>query len=445
MPMMKSIQAKLILAMLLKSLIVIVVVGTVARLVMLNQFNNVVVSRAIDGFIEDAAAYYTTYGSWEAGSQQQSFLEFIDGRRQLNGPRNNLLPDGQRPRPLVRPDGQRLAPEGIRPLQGQGRAGTPPSFVVADEDGVALVALGGQEVGDQLTSSQMRGAQPIQIGDQTIGYAVQLLRPELTDLETQYLKAHNNAWLYSLSLAIVLAIPAGIFVASYFSRPVHELTLALKAMKNGAYRQSVQVRSKDEFGQLASSFNTMSENLATAYEELERSKAKLTTQAELLRELSRTDELTRLLNRRAFDEQAKTLQAQAERHDRNLTYAILDLDRFKQVNDQFSHSVGDQVLRIFSKMLMDCIRTEDVAARYGGDEFVVAFPETDVNGAARIAKRLRKLVADYDWSEVAEGLSVTISIGLGAWTYGKSLESALHIADEKLYEAKNGGRNQVAA
>lgn len=445
---MKSIQAKLIFAMLIKSLVVIVVVGFVARYVMLNQFNSVVVSRAIEGFMAEAAEYYLTYGSWEEATRQQSFVEYINSSRDPG-----IRPDGQPG------DGQRLRPP--RPLgpqaqnaEGQGGqlpprrpqfGAVPPAFVVADADGVALLPLGGSEVGDQLTAAQMRSAQPITVAGSTIGYAVQLQRPALTEMEEQYLQAQVDAWLYSLALALILAVPAGIFVASYFSKPIHELTLALKAMKNGAYRQSVEVRSKDEFGQLASSFNTMSENLASVYEELERSKAKLTRQAEQLRELSRTDELTHLLNRRAFDDHAKTLQAQAERHDRLITYGIIDIDSFKQINDQFSHAAGDEVLRVFSRMILDCIRSEDVAARYGGDEFVVAFPETDIEGAARIAKRLRRGVENYDWNSVASGLKVTVSIGLAQWTYGKSLEKALQVADQKLYEAKGRGRNQVAA
>lgn len=443
----KSIKAKLILAMLLKSLVVIVVVGTVARAVVNNQFNNVVVNRAIEGFMVEAAEYYLAFGSWEEARQQQSFIDYISANRDP-ATRPEGAPD-RRPRPQNLPGPQAQGGEDgyLQPVQRRPQLGAarPPPFTVTNSDGVAQLTLGGVQVGDQLTSAQMQNAQPIIVLGETIGYAVQLQRPELTQLESQYLAAQNDAWLYSLILAIILAIPAGIFVANYFSKPLHELTLALKAMKKGAFRQTVEVRSKDEFGQLASSFNAMSANLAEAYEELERSKAKLTKQAELLRQLSRTDELTRLLNRRAFDEQAKTLQAQAERRDRELTYGVIDLDNFKQINDQFSHAVGDEVLRIFSKMLLDCIRTEDIAARYGGDEFVVALPETNLAGASRIAKRLRKLVANYDWDEVASGLKVTVSIGLGEWTYGKSLEKALHLADEKLYEAKQAGRNQIAA
>lgn len=449
---MKSIKAKLIFAMLAKSLVVILVVGVFARFIMQDRFNDAVVGRALEGFMVEIADYYQTYGSWREARQQQSFFEFAQQRRQAGDFSYEPMPaelrgPGRPGLPGQNGSAQGGTRQGERPVGPVGGAlgSSRPAFVVADELGIALLDLAGYSVGDQLTSAQMRQAQPIQVSGRTIGYAVPMERPALTDLEEQYLGAQTTAWMISLILALVLAVPAGVFVASYFSRPLHELTLALKAMKNGAYRQSVEVRSKDEFGQLASSFNTMSDNLASAYEELERSKAKLTKQAELLRQLSRTDELTGLLNRRAFDEQAKTLQAQAERYDRVLTYGIIDLDKFKLINDQFSHAVGDAVLRAFSKMILDCIRTEDVAARYGGDEFVVAFPETDLAGASRIAKRLRKLVADYDWEEIAAGLKVTVSIGLGAWTYGKSLESALHLADEKLYEAKEAGRNQVAA
>ena len=106
-------------------------------------------------------------------------------------------------------------------------------------------------------------------------------------------------------------------------------------MEGGELRQLVKVRSQDEIGQLSNAFNQMSRNLADAYDELEDSRKKLVAQADVLKELSLHDELTGLLNRRAFDEHAATLFAQAKRFNHPITLGMADIDFFKRVNDNF--------------------------------------------------------------------------------------------------------------
>jgi len=108
--------------------------------------------------------------------------------------------------------------------------------------------------------------------------------------------------------------------------------------------------------------------------ELAASHDRIRSQALLLKELSIRDELTGLLNRRHFDEQAATLFAQAVRYKQPLTVVMCDLDRFKQINDRFSHAAGDVVLRHVAEILHSDTRASDVVARYGGEEFVILFP-----------------------------------------------------------------------
>jgi diguanylate cyclase (GGDEF)-like protein len=119
------------------------------------------------------------------------------------------------------------------------------------------------------------------------------------------------------------------------------------------------------------------------------------------------------------------------------TIALIDVDHFKRVNDQHSHQVGDQVLRELAALLRAACRAGDIAARYGGEEFAVLFTDVAEAEALEAAERIRRLVEDFAWATVAAGLNVTVSIGVAS---GPDL---LALADRRLYQAKDAGRNRV--
>lgn len=289
----------------------------------------------------------------------------------------------------------------------------------------------------------MNRAESVFVDNIEIALAVPLDRPMLTDIEERYLTAIEYSWLYSLLVAIVLAIPVGIILGHFFTAPIEELRKAIRGMQDGKLRQLVRVRSSDEIGQLSSAFNMMSEKLAIAYEKLENSRTRLSLQAVALEELSRCDELTQLQNRRAFDDLAATLFAQAQRFSHSLTFAMADIDYFKKVNDDYSHAVGDKVLQEVANLISTTLREIDLIARYGGKEFVISFPQTDIKGATIFANRLRERVAAYDWEQLTPGSTITLSIGLAQWSTEDSFKEVLEVADARLYDAKSNGRNQV--
>jgi diguanylate cyclase (GGDEF)-like protein len=186
--------------------------------------------------------------------------------------------------------------------------------------------------------------------------------------------------------------------------------------------------------------------LARAYDELRSLHEQLEEQNVQLQQLSVEDALTGVHNRRYLDAQLHHEIARSIRRRRPLVVALCDIDHFKRINDNLSHAVGDEVLRVMGELFRTTIRQDDVVARYGGEEFVVILPETDLAGAAVLAERLRTRVAEHPWAEMHPELEVTLSIGLGALEpAGPSADAMLAAADGKLYEAKRAGRNRVCS
>jgi len=175
---------------------------------------------------------------------------------------------------------------------------------------------------------------------------------------------------------------------------------------------------------------------------------KLRHSLQLSLEMAITDQLTGLFNRRYMSRHLNTLVSNAASTGKPVSFLILDIDFFKQVNDTHGHDCGDEVLREFANRISANVRGIDLACRYGGEEFVVVMPDTDLNFAYMVAERLRQAVADAPFRiNVPPGqLPVTISIGVTASEgVGDTAESLLRRADQALYRAKRDGRNRVVA
>ncbi|SNY57667.1 diguanylate cyclase (GGDEF) domain-containing protein [Arsukibacterium tuosuense] len=180
---------------------------------------------------------------------------------------------------------------------------------------------------------------------------------------------------------------------------------------------------------------------------LKRSELKLKRQvAEKTAELAalaRLDSLTGLANRRAFDEAMQHELKRAKRQQEPLCLALLDIDHFKQVNDNWSHSVGDEVLKRVAATLQQHCRDIDSLARWGGEEFVILLPDTSLPLAQEVCDRLRQRVADTCFTDIVPDLTVTLSIGLATLQVKDDGKQLLIDADRALYQAKNSGRNTV--
>ncbi|MBA3071306.1 MAG: diguanylate cyclase [Nitrospirae bacterium] len=166
------------------------------------------------------------------------------------------------------------------------------------------------------------------------------------------------------------------------------------------------------------------------------------TQTEELRKLAITDSLTGLPNRRYLSDRLKEELLRSQRHVRPLSLLSVDIDRFKGFNDTFGHPIGDKALKATAESILKCVRSVDIASRYGGDEFVIILPETGKTLAVSIAERLRSDVAEI--KSLPGGSTLTISIGIASYPEdGEISELFLENVDKALYLAKNRGGNRI--
>jgi diguanylate cyclase (GGDEF)-like protein len=175
--------------------------------------------------------------------------------------------------------------------------------------------------------------------------------------------------------------------------------------------------------------------------------AELKEKSEELERQATHDKLTQLFNRRYADDYLERQIESAKRYNRDFTIALADIDHFKQINDRFSHAVGDAVLRRVGEILVNRCRKTDVVARYGGEEFLLCFPDTNTEFAEQICSQIRTAVESADWSDISKDfgthLYITISFGIATTGNDSRRASILSDADTRLYQAKKKGRNLV--
>lgn len=165
-----------------------------------------------------------------------------------------------------------------------------------------------------------------------------------------------------------------------------------------------------------------------------------------LKLLASQDHMTKLYNRRYFSEISTTILDLAIRHQKKLSIVMIDIDKFKTINDTYGHHIGDSVIISLANTLKQLSRKSDIVCRFGGEEFVILLPETDANGAISIAQKIRQAVEENAVSiENDQLLNFTISAGVSELDpkNEKHIQRVIQRADEALYEAKESGRNRV--
>ena len=167
-----------------------------------------------------------------------------------------------------------------------------------------------------------------------------------------------------------------------------------------------------------------------------------------LQTIATTDELTGVFNRREANRLLKQELSRSHRYGNRMSVMLLDIDHFKSVNDTYGHQIGDEVLKWFAEKLREGVRTVDLTARFGGEEFLVILPETDDKGAQIIAERTRRKIAESPFVRQLENgqkleIPITVSVGVANINEAESDIEILKTADKNLYRAKAEGRNRV--
>lgn len=238
-----------------------------------------------------------------------------------------------------------------------------------------------------------------------------------------YLWQRRLFWLFVAIITVLIAVLAVRWRTSNLKRREQELSL--------------------QIGEKTLELQQQADNLKAVDRERSELLVQIKQQAERFELQARLDALTGLANRRAFDEALARECARSRRTGHSLCMVLLDIDHFKQVNDIYSHSIGDKVLQLVAKQITLYCREEDTVARWGGEEFAILLPHTGVQQTLEICERIRLAVMRIDCSDFATALHITVSCGVAEFGDDQLHDKLLSRSDTALYQAKQSGRNRV--
>ncbi|GGO71622.1 GGDEF domain-containing protein [Bowmanella pacifica] len=418
--MLNSLRTKLTLSMLITSLAAISVMALITPWLLEQRFISEAKDVHFKRFVRAIEEFRQEHGEW--GGPQSALLinQYLTTRQ----PHSASSP-GRRP------------PVPTTSLADNFR------FVLADQQGYIFLPFFEFELGQQLSAEQIEQASPLLSGGELVGYALSGGELPLTEQDKSYLMIQSRSMLIGAAAGLAVTLLLSLTMGSQLVKHMRALTRAAIEMSKGNLNQRVQVEGKDEVALLAREFNRMAQELSNTYAELKASNETIKAQAEALQELSLRDELTGLHNRRYFNQQFRMLHHQAIRYQDTLALALGDIDNFKQINDRFSHQIGDAVLKQVAILMQDEIRDADILCRYGGEEFVILMAHTDKHQAEGLVDRVRAKVEAWPWEKLAKDLQVTISFGISDKLDSDLGHSMLVEADNRLYQAKDLGRNRV--
>jgi diguanylate cyclase (GGDEF)-like protein len=283
-----------------------------------------------------------------------------------------------------------------------------------------------------------------------IGYLA--LQPR-QEIEAMVSLVRNSMIVLFLSLLIIMTLLSA-WISSLLSRPLLLLSEKMLLVKNGNWDVESGIHRTDEIGMLAEIFDTMRESIRKYILELGAHRDRLEIEVanrtdelnkanKVLQLMSRTDDLTGIPNRRDIMEKIRYETYRAQRNNRPIAFLLGDIDKFKSFNDTYGHDCGDGVLRTVAQAMRSMLRKHDYIARWGGEEFLVVLPETDLDGSHIVAERIRAKVESTEYQYGGKTLRVTITIGVAMFDYRLGVERSISLADRALYLGKDNGRNRV--
>ncbi|HEX4333376.1 MAG TPA: EAL domain-containing protein [Usitatibacter sp.] len=279
-------------------------------------------------------------------------------------------------------------------------------------DGSGEITLGGDEYETRLAALEQRADKRV---------VAVLQRPLAVGLAPFQRISAVFFWMTLAGLAVLVA--GSLMIARGITRPVHRLADAARRVQQGDYSRHVDVEHRDEIGELAESFNHMLDGIVSREKEILR--------------LAYEDALSGLPNRAMFYEQLGQAVRIARRGGENISVMMLDMDRFKAINDTLGHTVGDQVLREVGARVRTALRDSDIVARLGGDEFGVLLPTGDKEHAPRVVAEKIHRALEQPLVVGGQTMDVAASIGIARFPeHGEDADALLRAADVAMYEAK---------
>lgn len=275
-----------------------------------------------------------------------------------------------------------------------------------------------------------------------------------SNIEFEEMKKNNQRILINVTIVTIVLLIIFIFFLKLEFKNLKELTehvlLYDPKLNNFPLKSS---KKKDEVSHIRNAIISMVQKISSYTELLDNTNALLEEKVKQrtleleqsnreLKLLASVDPLTNLYNRRYFTNTSEQILEIAKRNKAELSLIMLDIDHFKNINDTYGHQSGDEVISFIASVLIELTRKSDIACRFGGEEFIVLFPHTSLDGAYAIAEKIRmKIEKTAIQTQAKESLLITVSIGVSTFSSESDMESLIHKADKAMYEAKERGRN----
>lgn len=239
--------------------------------------------------------------------------------------------------------------------------------------------------------------------------------------------------LFEIAVILIVAYLSAIIVGLFFYRKIkwhfNLFITRLQSAANDNRPLSSDMISIEEFDTLAQTMNEQLNKRAHLQQELER--------------LAQKDPLTNLFNRRRMDELLSLEVARTKRNRRAFCLILADIDHFKNVNDTFGHEAGDEVICAVAEILQTSLREQDTVARWGGEEFLIMLPDTQIDQAEKVANKIRTLCENHSVNYADKTIRFTLTFGIDEFDGSKDIKATIAAADDALYQGKNQGRNIV--
>jgi diguanylate cyclase (GGDEF)-like protein len=264
------------------------------------------------------------------------------------------------------------------------------------------------------------------IGEVNIIFNDRRLRKEILTKEELIIKV------FGFTFFIITIIMLHLLYLNIF-KPLNRLITQANSFQRNRLEKRYIWKGDSEISVVGQSFEIARISILKLIDELKASNKQL-------EKIAITDNLTGLFNRHKLDEILEKEKSRFQRYGNQFCIILLDIDHFKQVNDNYGHQVGDEILTSFSNILLQNTRQNDVIARWGGEEFLIVCPETNLDDTFQLAEKLRITIQDHEFS-IAK--SQTASFGIADLKISESVSDLISKADQALYKAKNEGRNKV--